>query len=80
MEAELYDEKKFSDLTIQLANGVAISVHKIVLCRKNEYFNSMCGPESRFAVSHWLINCPVMANADAYPPTGKQTVHHRAQR
>lgn len=52
MEAELYDDKRFSDFSIQLANGVTINVHKIVLCRKNEYFNSMCGPESRFAVSH----------------------------
>lgn len=54
MEADLFDEKRFSDLTVKLANGVAINVHKIVLCRKNEYFNSLCGPDSRFAVSHYM--------------------------
>jgi hypothetical protein len=49
--AALFDSEKYSDLKIRLSSGKLISVHKIV------YFDSLCGPDSRFAVS----TCPIQA-------------------
>lgn len=49
---ELYNAASFSDVEVKRANGTTIRAHKIVLCRNNEYFNSMCGPDSRFVVSN----------------------------
>lgn len=46
----LYNQESFSDLTLKLSNGATIKVHKAVICSQNEYFNKLCGPESRFAV------------------------------
>lgn len=53
----LFDSEKYSDLKIRLSSGKLISVHKIVVCRNIEYFDSLCGPDSRFAV----ITCPIQA-------------------
>jgi hypothetical protein len=46
----LFDSEKYSDLKIRLSSGKLISVHKIVVCRNIEYFDSLCGPDSHFAV------------------------------
>jgi hypothetical protein len=48
---ELFDSERYSDLKVRLSSGKLISVHKIIVCRNIEYFDSLCGPESRFAVS-----------------------------
>ncbi|KAM0712234.1 hypothetical protein Q7P37_011328 [Cladosporium fusiforme] len=53
--ASLYNQERFSDLTLKLSNGVAIKVHKVILCSKSEYFNMLCGPESRFAERNQAI-------------------------
>jgi hypothetical protein len=47
----LFNSERYSDLKIRLSSGKLISVHKIIVCRNIEYFDSLCGPESRFAVS-----------------------------
>lgn len=46
-----YNEAEFSDLTIKLSNGTEVKVHKLVICKANDYFRKMCGPTSQFAVS-----------------------------
>lgn len=46
-----YNSSRWSDLTIWLSNGRGIFVHKMVLCSRNEYFNKLCGLESRYTVS-----------------------------
>lgn len=48
---EWFDEGTYSDLTIKLSDGTDIKVHKVIICRMNEYFRKLCGPGSRFAVS-----------------------------
>lgn len=48
---ELFNSKRFSDLKIKLSDGKLLSVHKVVVCRRIEYFDHLCGPNSRFAVS-----------------------------
>ena len=48
---ELFNVERFSDLKIKLSGGKLLSVHKVVVCRKIEYFDHLCGPNSRFAVS-----------------------------
>ena len=45
-----YNSPKWSDLTVRLSDGRGINVHKMVLCTRNEYFNKLCGLESRFTV------------------------------
>lgn len=37
---DYFDDPTFSDLTIRLSDR-SIHVHRIVLCRKSKYFNSM---------------------------------------
>lgn len=46
----LYNQERFSDLTLQLTDGTTIKVHKTIICTKNKYFDMMCGPDSHFAV------------------------------
>jgi hypothetical protein len=46
-----FDEGTYSDLTVKLSDGAEIKVQKIIVCRANEYFRKLCGPDSRFAVS-----------------------------
>lgn len=45
--------KAYSDLDTKLADGRVIHCHKIVLCEcpKTDYFRTLCGPDSHFAVS-----------------------------
>lgn len=49
--SDWYNNPEFSDLCLQLKDGREIKVHKLVLCTRNKYFNTMCGPSSAFAVS-----------------------------
>lgn len=49
---EWFDEDTYSDLKIKLSNGNEIKVHKAIVCRANEYFRKLCGPESHFAVGY----------------------------
>jgi hypothetical protein len=53
---EWFDEGKHSDLTVKLSDGAEIKVHKIIVCRANEYFRKLCGTESHFAVSSIIQN------------------------
>jgi hypothetical protein len=47
----LFNNERFSDLKIKLSDCKLLSVHKVVVCRRIEYFDHLCGPNSRFAVS-----------------------------
>ena len=72
-----YNNPKWSDLTIKLSNGQSICVHEMVLCSRNEYFNKLCGLESKFAVSGAKRrSCDVATN----PFIGKRTGRDRAPR
>jgi len=54
---EWFDEATFSDLTVRLSDGTEIKVQKIIVCRANEYFRKLCGPDSHFAVSFRHPSC-----------------------
>jgi hypothetical protein len=56
-----YNSPKWSDLSIRLSSGRSVHVHKMVLCSRNEYFNKLCGLESRFAVSTAERHVPDLA-------------------
>ncbi|KAM0692842.1 hypothetical protein Q7P36_007399 [Cladosporium allicinum] len=51
----LFNSERYSDLKIKLSSGKLISVHKIVVCRNIEYFDHLCGPDSRFSESKQQI-------------------------
>jgi hypothetical protein len=36
-----FDDPAFSDLTLQLSDGKKIHVHRVVLCRRSEYFSKL---------------------------------------
>lgn len=46
-----FNDTEYSDLTLKLSDGREISVHKVVVCNNNQYFNKLCGDGSQFAVS-----------------------------
>jgi hypothetical protein len=54
---EWFDEATYSDLTVRLSDGTEIKVHKVIVCRANDYFRKLCGPESHFAVSSYQSLC-----------------------
>jgi hypothetical protein len=71
----LFDSEKYSDLKIRLSSGKLISVHKIVVCRNIEYFDSLCGPDSHFAVSIALELSP----KHAHPANGNINAQEKKQ-
>lgn len=46
-----YNNAAYSDTRLKLRDGRQIAVHKLVLCTRNKYFNSLCGSASSFVVS-----------------------------
>jgi len=46
-----YDDAEYSDLTLKLSDGREVKVHKLVICKQNEYFRKLCGATSSFKVS-----------------------------
>jgi hypothetical protein len=49
-----FDEGIHLDLTIKLEHGIEIKVHKAIVCRANEYFGKLCGPDSHFALGTFI--------------------------
>lgn len=76
----LYNQESFSDLTLKLGNGATIKVHKTVICSQNEYFNKLCGPESRFAVRTTKQRVLPETSLTVILLTGARPRYHRAQR
>lgn len=46
-----YGDQTWSDLTLLVADGRRVPVHRIVLCSRNEYFDQLIGMQSSAAVS-----------------------------
>jgi hypothetical protein len=44
------NDADYSDLTLRLSDGREIKVHKLVICKQNEYFRKLCGVTSSFKV------------------------------
>lgn len=66
-----YEKPEYSDLTIELSDGYEIPAHRIILCRRNEYFNALFGSKSQFAVSMY-VNQAVFKNAADVPTTRRK--------
>lgn len=47
----LFNQQKYSDLTIELGDSSHRYVHKAILSNANEYFAKLCDPDSGFAVN-----------------------------
>lgn len=47
-----FNSPSHSNITIKLSDGSEVKVLKFLLCRDNEYFRKLCGPDSQFAVNH----------------------------
>jgi len=45
-----FDDPDYADVVIVLDDGSRINAHKIVLCKRSEYFRMLCGQGSQFAV------------------------------
>lgn len=45
-----YNDSDYSDLTLKLKDDREIKVHKVVICKSNEFFRGLCGVGSSFAV------------------------------
>lgn len=70
---EWFNEGTYSDLTIKLSDGTDVKVHKIIVCRVNEYFRKLCGSESHFAVSCVSLSADC-GNANVAYQESKQAV------
>lgn len=46
-----FNDAEYSDLTLKLSDGREVKVHKLVICKQNEYFRKLCGTASSFKVS-----------------------------
>jgi hypothetical protein len=55
--SDWYNDAEYSDLTLKLSDGREITVHKLVICKQNEYFRKLCGATSSFKVSSRRILC-----------------------
>lgn len=45
-----YNDAEYSDLTLKLSDGREVKVHKLVICKRNEYIRKLCGATSSFKV------------------------------
>jgi hypothetical protein len=55
-----FNDADFSDLTLKLSDDREIKVHKLVICKQNEYFRKLCGPTSSFKVSTSSLSAVTM--------------------